>query len=318
MSANLEVVNGAARMFYAKDAGVPWHEDGTAVDTAVGYREALALAGMDWEVELRKVRLVDGAQIPTHRATVRTEDNRPLGIVGPDYKIIQNAQAAEWLDSLYADGKLLFDTAGSIDSGGTLTLWMLARLTEDMRVGDDVFARYLLATWRHNGSMSLQIYATAVRVVCENTWNAAIGGKMLAAVRHTGNIVAKLDAARAILQITDAQHDRMLEWLKQANEVKVSEADVVSVQETLFGTLDDATPTQRRNAIDAFMGIYREEADRTGETAYALANTVMGYGDYKVRVTKNNSRMGTILFGQANVFKKHGLAAVTKLVAAKS
>lgn len=313
MSANLEVVNGAARMFYAKDAGVPWHEDGTAVDTAVGYREALALAGMDWKTELRKVRLVDGAQIPGYRATVRVEDNRPLGLVSPSYQIIQNSTAAEWLDSLYADGKLLFDTAGSIE-GKTLTLWMLARLTEDMRIGDDVFARYLLATWRHDGLMSLQVYATAVRVVCENTWNAAIGGRMLAAVRHAGNVANKLEAARAVLQITDAQHDRMLEWLKRANEVKVSEADVTAVQETLFGVLDDATPTQRRNAIDAFMAIYREEADRTGETAYALANTVMGYGDYKVRVTKNNSRMGTILFGQANAFKKQGLQEVAKLV----
>lgn len=313
MAANLEIVNGKASMFYALDRGVPWHKEGTSVETAVGYEEALEKAGIDWEVELRKIRLVDGAGIPTRRAVVRKTDSKTLGVVGLDYRPIQNREVFDFMDSLYQDGQLLYDTAGALNGGATV--WMLARMTEDMRIGNDTFANYLLATTSHDATASAAFYATKVRVVCENTLNLATGKRAMTLIRHKGDISMKLEKARAVLSITNEQHRRLEAFLRKADEVEVTEPMFAKVEEKLFGTLDDATPTMRRNAIDAFRAIYKEEVDRNGTTAYSLTNAVTGYGDHKIRTTKDGTRMGSMLVGSAAMFKKDGMRAVQQLVA---
>lgn len=314
MVANLEMVNGKASMFYALDRGTPWHGEGTALETASGYEEAIAAAGIDWEVELRKIRVVDGSVIPQYKAVVRLTDNKAVGVVGNDYKPIQNRDVFDFMDSLAQDGKLLYESGGSLNNGSTV--WMLARLTEDMRIGGDVYAQYLLGTTSHNATTSAAFYATSVRVVCENTLNMATNRRALAHVRHTGDVVDKLEKARAILAVTNESHRRMQEWLKRSAEVKVSDDSFTKVQEQLFGKLDDATPTQRRNAIELFQNIYKEEVDRNGETAYSLVNAVTGYGDHGIRVTKGGTRMGSMISGRSASFKKQGIAAVQELVKA--
>lgn len=313
MAHELEFVNGKASMFYAADRGTPWHEEGTPLETAAGYEEALAAAGIDWEVELRKVRVVDGSVIPQYKAVVRKTDNKAVGVVGNDYKPIQNRQVFDFMESLFQDGQLLYESGGSLMGGSTV--WMLARMTRDMRIGDDVFAQYMLATTNHNGTMSTRFDATDVRVVCANTLSRATGRKALELIRHTGDVIDKLEKARRILAITNETHRRMEQWLNEAQAVTVDEPAYTKVQTEIFGVLDDATPTQRRNAIDAFREIYEAEVERNGATAYSLINTITGYGDHKIRVTANGSRMASMLGGRSASFKSTGLGIMQKLVA---
>lgn len=312
---NLEIVEGRASMFYAKDSGVPWHGLGTAVPTAVTSKEAIQLAGLDWDVELRKVRLVDGIGIPQYRAITRTTDNKVFGMPTPDYKPIQNRDAFTFLDSLVQDKVLVYDTAGAINEGKTV--WMLARMDEDFRIQDDVYGKFLLATTSHDALHSLMFWTTAVRVVCENTLMMATGAASIARVQHSGDIAAKMDKARQLMAISTGQQRRMEEWLRKLTEVEVEEAGMIKVRETLFGGLDEATPTQRKNAIDSFTEIYRAEAERCGETAYALAQTVTGYADHKVRVTAKSNRLASALVGRTAQVKQAGLTAVAELAGVK-
>ena len=84
MSANVE------SMFYVRKA--PWHGLGTKVMEAPDSRQALIVAGLDWNVVREpiytKEELVEG-----YKANVRDSDRRVLGVVTDRYKIVQNREA---------------------------------------------------------------------------------------------------------------------------------------------------------------------------------------------------------------------------------
>ena len=66
MSANVET------MFSVRET--PWHGLGRIVIDAPASREALELAGLDWQVESRNIYSGTGAMIPGYRANVRSTD----------------------------------------------------------------------------------------------------------------------------------------------------------------------------------------------------------------------------------------------------
>jgi len=72
-----------------KFPGMGW---GLKVETSLDSAAALKIAGLDWEVIRRPVQ-VDGNIIEDYFANIRVSDNQALGIVGKDYKIVQNREA---------------------------------------------------------------------------------------------------------------------------------------------------------------------------------------------------------------------------------
>lgn len=93
-----------------------WHNLGQIVQDAPTSKEAIILAGLDYEIQKTPLftqgstlvetpeggfSVGDGVvSIDTHFATLRTDNNAILGIVGKDYEILQNTEAFEFFDSL--------------------------------------------------------------------------------------------------------------------------------------------------------------------------------------------------------------------------
>ena len=73
MSANIET------MFSVRET--PWHGLGRIVMDAPASREALELAGLDWQVESRNIYSGTGAMIPGYRANVRSTDEDRKSVV---------------------------------------------------------------------------------------------------------------------------------------------------------------------------------------------------------------------------------------------
>ena len=81
MSANVET------MFSVRET--PWHGLGRIVMDAPASREALELAGLDWQVESRNIYSGTGAMIPGYRANVRSTDDAVLGVPTKSGEIIE-------------------------------------------------------------------------------------------------------------------------------------------------------------------------------------------------------------------------------------
>ena len=88
MAHDLAITNGRTAMMYTGEA--PWHRLGTRLDSPATAEEAITAAGLDYTVDLRPLMTSDGLSVPKRKATIRTDTNEPLGVVGAGYRPIQN------------------------------------------------------------------------------------------------------------------------------------------------------------------------------------------------------------------------------------
>lgn len=175
MAANVET------MFYVREK--PWHGLGTCVEEAPTSADALRLAGLDWEVKQRNIQVCGGAKIENFKANVRSSDGAVLGVVSDRYQIVQNAEAFSFTDELIG-GDVRYETAGSLQNGKKI--WLLARMPVQKIVGDDV-EPYLCFSNTHDGSGSIRVCMTPIRVVCNNTLNLALNSAVRSwSTKHVG------------------------------------------------------------------------------------------------------------------------------------
>ena len=105
-------------------------------------------AGLDWRVSSSNLYLSDGSPVPGVKANIRSTVNKVFGIVGPDYKIVQNAEAFSFMDQLLGEG-VTYETAGALKGGRRV--WVLAHIPGEYRFVEDKAVPYILFSSRHNG-----------------------------------------------------------------------------------------------------------------------------------------------------------------------
>lgn len=177
---------------------VPWHGMGIRLEEAPTSRDALVASGLDWKVEQKEV-FVNGVVAEGYKANVRDRDNSILGIVSDRYKVVNNEDAFAFVDNLVDGSATKYETAGSLRNGKTV--WMLAKMPDEKILGDDI-AQYLCFTNTHDGTGSVKVVPTNIRVVCANTLQIAVNGaKRVWRVTHAGNLESKLFQAHETLKL---------------------------------------------------------------------------------------------------------------------
>jgi hypothetical protein len=107
-----------------------WHNLGQIITDYPTSAEAIKHAGLDYEVEKRKLFTPSSAEIildkqtilskievPNYYSTVRTDNDAVLGVVGKDYQIVQNRDAFSFFDSIVGGDGILYETAGALGKG---------------------------------------------------------------------------------------------------------------------------------------------------------------------------------------------------------
>lgn len=190
-----------------------WHGLGTVLQDPPTMAEALQVAGLDWKVELQRLTRPDGSEVPS-RAVVRSTDQTLLGVVGPDYEPLQNADALAWFQPFVDSGTVRLEAAGSLREGKRV--WVLGRVIGSAAdvVKHDRVDQFVLLANGHDGTLSIRCGFTAVRVVCQNTLTASLNDRAskLLRIRHTKNagealtMVSKvIDVARGDFEATAGQ-----------------------------------------------------------------------------------------------------------------
>ena len=118
---------------------VPWHGLGNELPNEVYAQDAIVPAGLNWTVEKKpifaQVEGVDFRPVDKFYATVRSSDNRPLGVVKEKYEPIQNQDVAELADVLTSQFGPSCHTAGSLLDGQKI--WFLMKLPGVIRINKD-------------------------------------------------------------------------------------------------------------------------------------------------------------------------------------
>jgi len=134
--------------------------------------------------------------IQTHKATFRTDALNTLGVVGKDYQIVQNEEALAFIDYLGevsgANPKII--SAGALGYGERV--FITVQLGEDNFLSpNDALKTYVVFTTSHDGSGGVSALITHIRVVCQNTLNAALKDRSTNKLtfKHTKNVGQRLD-----------------------------------------------------------------------------------------------------------------------------
>lgn len=192
-----------------------WHQLGTVTRDCLTAEDVMTTARLGgWNV--RTIGLTaseitnDGVtNIPVrdHYATVRTHPvtGKPdvLGVVGPNYTVVQNEQHCELLNLLVDEAGAHFETAGSLRNGREVFVTM--KLPNSLTLAgtdgqDDDIEMYLAAMSSHDGTTAWRVIVTPVRIVCANTQRIALSAaRATYAIRHTRSAKVKIAQARQAL-----------------------------------------------------------------------------------------------------------------------
>ena len=239
MSANVE------SMFYVRET--PWHGLGTKVMEAPTSADALKLAGLDWNVEQQPIFTESNQLIPGYRANVRDTDRKVLGVVTDKYKVVQNTEAFAFTDSLLGKG-VRYETAGSLFGGRKI--WLLARLPQEYIIAGERITPYLVFSNTHDGSGSVKVALTPIRVLCNNTLNLALStAKRSFSMVHTGDIREKMKEARDTLFMAESYMDSLGKEFEALRQKKLTDNQVKAFIEELIPSDKADTYQQQKNIL---------------------------------------------------------------------
>ncbi len=175
MPANVE------SMFSVRE--MPWHREGLILPDYPGsWNQARTLAGLDWDPVTSEVYALAGInpdgtphyeRVGGWKSISRSDTGAVLSINRDSYTIIDHAEMGEIVEAVLAQPSVKWETAGVLDDGRSV--WCLALLDEPLTLPGDTSPTlpYLAITNRHDGTAACALRATAVRIVCANTFRAA-------------------------------------------------------------------------------------------------------------------------------------------------
>jgi len=282
----------------------PWHGLGNKLDEAPTISEAIAAAGLDWEVGLKDLVTTDGQPVPA-RATYRKTDDSILGVVGPRYTPLQNDAAFNWFQPFLDAGECNLHTAGSLHNGQKV--WVLAQLNRDnseIVKGDEV-GKFILLSNSHDGTTAIRVGYTPIRVVCANTMAVAHSkgsGSKLIRIRHTASSKVNLENVRDIMDNINAEFDATAEQYRFLASKNFNQADVrryVKVMLNIEGTPDEQIKTRTRNIMDDILATIegpKQSMPGVKGTYWAAYNGFNEFLNYTKGRTADN-RIDSLWFG---------------------
>ena len=336
----LDFTTGDAGIAIRYDGETPWHGYGTRVADDATLDQWRIAAGLNWDVDERKVYYTkllpqsfvtqsggdfDLKKIPqvieNRKALVRTDNQECLSVVGHNYHVVQPGEVLEFYRELIEANGFEMDTAGSLMDGRRI--WALARIGESTRIfGQDRIDGYVLLATSYDGTMATTCQFTSVRVVCNNTleWATETGQ---GAFKIAHNKKFDPEEAKGMLGLTKEA------WELYEQQVNTLATRTVELDEALafFTTVlgkdaivinEEGKPIYSPTFHKMFAAYERSPGANlrsAHHTAWGLVNAVTYYQDHMAKSSKSGSRLNSAWFGSGKNRKGKAFEEALKLAA---
>src|SRR5208282_5317725 len=161
-------------------------------------------------------------------------------------------------------------------------------LDASLYIAGDELKTYILATWAHDGTSSAKFRVTPTRVVCENTYRAALkDAQNTFAIRHTKNWKEKAEQAKRVLGLTEKYMVEFEDFAKSMLALKVEPKGSVmrDFVELLFPVPEDATNRMVTNVNDErskfARAIMAPDLENVRFTGWGLISAVTDYSQHR-------------------------------------
>jgi phage/plasmid-like protein (TIGR03299 family) len=333
MAHNIDMTNGRANMAFVGSRADIWHKLGNEMKPGQSIEEWSKAAGIDWRaIMVPAFRDLSGPDF-VHLATsglvltdnvkhcVRSDNGAALGVATDGYVA---HQPRELLELLYryigTDSRFQMDVAGSLKGGKII--WATATYKDGMTVGGDAHVMRLLMTTTFDGSGATIGKATATRVVCNNTLNAALADSR-ATIRIKHNTTFNADRAAKDLSNIARGFDEYAAMGDAMAAIETSKADISNMFKAVldipFDAKQDDLSTRKQNQFAALQDAYRKtiaEGTPAG-SAWSALNAVTRYVDHD-RATRGagdsetEARFISAQFGSGAQMKEKAVAFLYK------
>lgn len=329
MAHNLNFNERTGRYSFFSVQEKAWHGLGQIVTDYPTSAEAIKHAGLDYEVIKSPLytnasNIIDPTDsleirgnevnVPNYFATIRTDNNAVLGVVGKEYHIVQNREAFSFFDAIVGgtDG-ILYETAGALGNGERI--FITAKLPDYIRVGngDDVTEKYIFLTTSHDGSGSITAAFTPVRIVCQNTLNASLRNMSnVVRIRHTSGAKQRLENAHKVMGLANEFSNQLEDIFNNWAKVKVADNEVKKMiqfalcpnKETLqhlkAGNDDEISTVFKNTVEDAFAYAITSDSQQmntTKGTLFGAYNAVTGYYQNVRSYKDSEAKLQSIILG---------------------
>lgn len=320
---NFNEQTGKHSFFSVKEKA--WHGLGQIVQDYPTSREALEAAGLNYRVEKRKLFTYDNQNlfgnadtiapnifVPNYYATIRTDNEAVLGVVGRDYEVVQNVDAFAFFDAIVDGDGIQYETAGALGKGERI--FITAKLPGYIKVAnDDLIEKFLFLTTSHDGFGSITAAFTPVRIVCNNTLNAAMKNSTNAIkIRHTANAKERLEQAHKVMGISNGLSLQMEAIFNHWAKVRITDKEVrkliglaltpnKEVLQNLRAGKENEVSSRFSNLCDA---VYEynltsptQQTATTKGTVFGAYNALTGYFQNVKAYKDDEAKLKSLLYG---------------------
>jgi phage/plasmid-like protein (TIGR03299 family) len=305
---------------FASNSEKAWHGLGQVVEKAMTASEAIEQANLDYEVEKTtihaRISSEDGMELyqpfEDKFATYRKDTHDTLGIVGGRYEIVQNKDAFGFFDAIIDSGEAIFETAGALGKGERI--FVTAKLPEDMLVAGEECNKYIILTNSHDGTSSIIAGFTSVRVVCNNTLQAALRdltNKVL--IQHRVGAKERLAEAYKVMNIGSKYMNEVQEVFNEMAKTKVSDEQlqnyIIKVMKPEYKSLKSAEEEEKistrfKNQVSSIyefaLSHPTQQTNATKGTLWGAYNAISGYYNYIQKYKNEEQKFTSQMFGNAN------------------
>jgi phage/plasmid-like protein (TIGR03299 family) len=226
--------------------------------------------------------------------------------------VVQNIDAFSFFDSIVGGDGIQYETAGALGKGERI--FITAKLPGYIRVGrEDLIEQYLFLTTSHDGFGSITAAFTPIRIVCNNTLNAAFRHcSNSIKIRHTANANERLEQAHKVMGISYKLSDYLETAFNQWSEIRITDRQLRKLIQLAMVPNKEAWQNLQTGKEDSFSSCYKNICDSVFEyamcsesqqtqttrgTVFGAYNAITGYFQ-NVRSYKNEeAKIKSILFG---------------------
>lgn len=288
-----------------------WHGLGQVVKGRMTAEEAIREANLGYEVIKVPISYTGTngilQNIKSYFATIRTDTNDILGVVKKNYEVVQNKDSFVFFDSVVDAGEAIYETAGALGKGERV--FLLAKLPDDLKVGGEAIDKYILLYNSHDGTSSIIAGMTSVRVVCNNTLQAALKDlSNKVRVAHTSGANERLKEASRVMGIASEYSIAIQEDFNRMADKRMTEGELNDFFKKVFTPeykeeSEKEASTRLQNMVSETMHFhYNHPTQKTAEcldTLWGGYNAISGYYNYIKSYRSAEEKFKSQYFGTA-------------------
>jgi phage/plasmid-like protein (TIGR03299 family) len=157
----------------------------------------------------------------------------------------------------------------------------------------------------HDGTTSVRVGFTPIRVVCANTLSLAHAdkaGSRLIRVRHTRRLAENLDSLREVMDLADQEFSATADQYRRLRDKGINQNDLATYVRKVFQIESKQLNGQQRRIIESVFRLFEEgkgtELSGVRGTLWGAYNAVSEYLGYE-RGKGQDTRLASLWFGDS-------------------